>query len=767
MKMSWHLWLWLATAALAQTPTLVATRIYVDEPCAKARPTFYVDGVAYTAAVTLAWPEGSKHTLSLASPQTAGGQRCTFAGWVMVGRDGHEIASLDGLSIAVSAHRDVVAFKAVGTLEYQLQIQLVSESGGATGFACTPGPQYGKVYVNGTCFASSGELWVPAGAEVLLQAYAPQGFVFLGWQPDLGASTAAASKFTMNRPIVLSAIFAPAVRVTLATEPPGLELLADRTRVRTPVTLDWAENSRHTLAPVSPQMDEWGRWWVFESWSDGQPAQHTYVARASNVPDSITARFAPGVQVSLQTRPQGLKLEVDGRDNWPSLNFIWGVGSTHQLKAPAEQLWQGRRYVFAGWSNQGPAAQQIVVPPEARETGLRLTADYELLARLRIESTHAVTVQVNGSACRTPCVLEPRQGSVLELKPPTVVTLDEWRRLEFQGWADQTQPQRLWTAGPAEEVLHLNYQASYRVLAVVAPPEGATVRFEPSFPDSFYPEGSALRLIAEPRPGFRFERWDGDLTGSAPELALSVSEPRIVRAVLGRIPYVPPTGVRSAAAERPDPAVAPGSLIAIYGAHLAPEYAAGPDSPLAQSILGVTVALGDRLLPLKFVSPEQINAQLFSDLSEGDYTLKIRQPEREEVSAAVRVARNAPGLFTREEGGRAIALAMGQDGDLIGFTRPARRGEIVTLLGTGFGPYRVRVPDGFAVPESFEAQLEDEVEVMVGGRVFKPVWAGAATGQVGVVAIRIEISREIAGGELLLKMRVGGRESNTVVLPTE
>jgi hypothetical protein len=78
------------------------------------------------------------------------------------------------------------------------------------------------------------------------------------------------------------------------------------------------------------------------------------------------------------------------------------VGTTHQVAAPAEQVFRGRRWVFAGWSNGGPAAQSVTVPEEAAEAGLRLVVRYEMLARLRIESAHEVPVQVNGSTCRTP-----------------------------------------------------------------------------------------------------------------------------------------------------------------------------------------------------------------------------------------------------------------------------------------------------------------------------------------------------------------------------
>jgi len=357
---------------------------------------------------------------------------------------------------------------------------------------------------------------------------------------------------------------------------------------------------------------------------------------------------------------------------------------------------------------------------------------------------------------------------VLRLQAPQVVTVDEWRRLELQGWADQAAAERLWTAQAAEEVLYLNYQASYRVLALVAPPEGARVRFEPASTDGFYAAGSPVRLIAEPKPGFRFQRWDGDVGGLDPALDVTVSEPRIVRAVLEAVPYVPPSGVRNAAADRGEPGVAPGSLIAIYGANLAPEYAAGPESHLAQSLVGVTVSLGDRLLPLKFVAPEQINAQLFSDISEGDYSLKIRQPDRPELSVPLKVVRYAPALFSREQGGRQLALALHEDGSLVGFDSPAKRGEIVTVLGTGFGPYRVRVPDGFAAPEGLDAELLEPVQIAIGEQLLKALWAGAATGHVGVTAIRFRIGPELPpSGEVQLKMRVHDAETNAILLPVE
>ncbi len=71
--------------------------------------------------------------------------------------------------------------------------------------------------------------------------------------------------------------------------------------------------------------------------------------------------------------------------------------------------------------------------------------------------------------------------------------------------------------------------------------------------------------------------------------------------------------------------VAPGSIISIYGANLTSELKIGPSNPLSQTIDDMYVTVNGSILPLIFVSPTQINAQLLSTLGEGDYTLQVSQ----------------------------------------------------------------------------------------------------------------------------------------------
>jgi uncharacterized protein (TIGR03437 family) len=239
-------------------------------------------------------------------------------------------------------------------------------------------------------------------------------------------------------------------------------------------------------------------------------------------------------------------------------------------------------------------------------------------------------------------------------------------------------------------------------------------------------------------------------------------------ALLDRVAYISPAGVQNAAGETPEAIVAPGSIISIYGESLAEEAEVGPINPLAQTVGSLVVKFQDRLLPLYFVSPAQVNALLPSDIPDGDYSLAVVTSRGETVSADLKVARNAPGLFTRIIEDRTVALATRADGLPVAPGTPARRGELITLLGTGFGPYDQTPIDGFPVPKDPEYKLVDPVEILAGDSVYIPDWTGAAVGYSGLVELRFRIPDAWASGAAVdIAVRMGERMSNTVTLIVE
>ena len=141
---------------------------------------------------------------------------------------------------------------------------------------------------------------------------------------------------------------------------------------------------------------------------------------------------------------------------------------------------------------------------------------------------------------------------------------------------------------------------------------------------------------------------------------------------------------------------------------------------------------------------------------------------QQEISANFKVARNAPGLFAFFVDSKGYAVASHQDGKPVTPESPAKRGETITLFGTGFAPLLRAVPEGFTVPEGIVYGVSDKAELMAGDVVVPADSSVAATGMVGTIASKYKIGTQFpSGGGIPVKVRVNGQESNTVLLPVE
>lgn len=646
-----------------------------------------------------------------------------------------------------------------------------------------PAACYG-VSVNGTCYTAGGYAWLAAGSTVDIVASAAPGFAWTSWVGDLTnfGDGPSVELLKLNRPLVIRPVFSRATGIRIQTDPPNLSVMVDRTIVtEAPCSADhsltfyWAQGSMHALSPVSPQMGPHGEVWAFDSWSDGAEENRILtVPQGTGADVNLTLKYTQGIRVTFGTSPSGLKLAIDGRSNWPNYSFVWGLGSKHRISAPLQQAMDGRQYVFNHWGNGGPADQDFTVMPYDQQA--KTGAYYDILGQLRVESMPSgLSLTVDGAACVTPCTIDRAAGTVVKVSAPASIGIDDSSRLDFRGWADGGTGERTWTATTNADVLRANYVTSYRVQLVSDPAAAASFKFEPPSTDGFYPAGTNLTVTAEAAPGYKFKVWDSnDLQAPlAATQALYIGGPLTLRATFEEVAFVGNVG--NAAGPTPDPVVAAGSLIAITGHKLAQAYEAGPDNPLAQTIGGVTVQADDRLLPLFFVSPDQIKAQLPSDLGVGEHTLTVHRNGEADVSAKFTVRRNAPGLFSAPVDDKAFALALHADGKAVTTDNPAQHGEIITLLGTGFGPYHTPALDGFLLPDGFDVVLEDPVEIRVGDNiVLQPESVKAAVGYVGMVAVRLKIGDELPSAatvELRAAVKDPGdpegktfRESNKVLL---
>jgi uncharacterized protein (TIGR03437 family) len=465
-----------------------------------------------------------------------------------------------------------------------------------------------------------------------------------------------------------------------------------------------------------------------------------------------------------------LKLAVDGSDHWTSHNFVWGIGSKHHVSAPADQVdSRGRRYKFVNWSNGGDASQEVTVDESWISNSPRLTANYQLLGRLTLESSPSgMPLMVDGAECRTPCKIDRAAGTEVRFAAPTTETgLYENSRFRFVEWSDSSSTERMLQVPLDAQRITARYQLQYLLSVSSDPSDSVLWRMQPSSADSYFDADSDVAVRVESKPGFKFLGWGGDLQGPSTSGTVKMTAPRSIQAFLKRVPFLSSAAVRNAAADTSED-VAPGSIISIFGANLSFATEVGPANPLSQALAGVTVQVGSQLLPLFFVSPAQINAQLPYDLPEGSHRLSVRSEGQPEVSTEFKVVRNAPGLFHSRVQDRSLGAFLRQQGEPVTIGRPAKTDEIITLFATGLGPYDRKPPAGFALPEGTSFKLTDHVEIVMGGKSYVPEYAGPSAMSAGINSLRFRLTSEMNNAPILtLKVRVNGRESNEVLLPVE
>jgi len=801
----------------AQTAQAQSSTITISTTPSGAR--FAVDGAVYSQAANFNWPAGSEHVLVFitdpplpgqaanTSIQTSpdGGTIYSFSGWN--DNAGLLIPKSDPVQI-ITADPHVTSINAQLTVSYKVLLKfldppnnLAPVCGGAPGFVPAGELRPGIVYVGQGCYWASAVIFVQAGGQLTLNAFPFPGFVFLGWVMNFDSPTYLQS-ITVKGPMTIAPFFSPAKRVQFVTNPPGLQVTVDHTTVptrsnpdtsvacteRQPVSnltffpplcfgdFDFAPDSVHTVTGLTPQLDIGAKWWVYDAWKSvnalqkgSGPASNYSVDENVSTPDTVTVSYIAGAHVGFLTSPSGLKLTVDGRPNFPSYDFIWGIGSTHTVTAPATQYDKGgRQYTFRAWSNGGDPSQSVVVDQAAVDNGMLITATYNVLSRVIVQSSPTgQVVQVDGASCTTPCTVDRTNGTKLHITAPASIPLGDSARLDLLNWSDGGAADHTYTVNGDFTTVTAMYRSSYRLAASSNPSNGANFVFDPVSPDMFYPQDTQVTINASANGGFKFVHWGGDLTGSYPAGVLTMSVPHSIIAQLSRVPYIAPAGVRNAVGDTPGSAVAAGSLITIYGQSLAPTTEVGRVNPLAQAIAGVTVTVNDRILPLIYVSPEQINAQVPSDLPAGDYILQVHSQGQPDVSATFSVVRDAPGLFTQTLDSQTYAMAFHADGSVVTPDNPAKAGETVSLFGTGFGPYNGVVVDGFFPPVP-PPTLMDSVSISAGDQSPTAAFVGAAPGYSGVTLMKFKIPDGMPGETTVpVSVTVNGASSNTVMLPLQ
>jgi uncharacterized protein (TIGR03437 family) len=238
-------------------------------------------------------------------------------------------------------------------------------------------------------------------------------------------------------------------------------------------------------------------------------------------------------------------------------------------------------------------------------------------------------------------------------------------------------------------------------------------------------------------------------------------------------PLVASGGVLNAGSFQLNAAVAPGSLVSVFGQRMADGEAQADALPLPVLLAGTRVSIGGRSLPLVFSSPNQVNAVVPFDIAiNATHQLVVRRGTALSIPEPVSILGAQSGIFTKDRTGRgeAIVVVARQDGTqaLASPDFPAHAGDVLVIYCTGLGEVNPRAIAGSATPATPLSPIVEPVTVTLGGVDAEVLFAGLTPGFTGLYQINAVVPAGIqSAGPALLVIRQDGKSGPPVLVPIQ
>lgn len=425
-----------------------------------------LDGGSAPAPISLWWAADSDLLLNVSSPQVVGDTRYVFLSW----------------SDAGATNR---------TVRMSAPLNLTATFGTEHFFRLATVPAGRNLTVDGVTAAAPLAFWWAPGSRHDLNITSPQvvgdtRYLFVSWSDGRAINHVV----LVGGPLNLTASFSTEHRARVTTTPAGRQLVVDGSSVTPPASWWWAEGSNHTFDVQSPQAVSTTRY-QFASWSDGGAQRHTVTL---NGPVTLDGAFTVEYLAELFSSPSVLEVVVDGVHYPTPASLWWFSGSVHQVEAPSPQPAGTQRFVFANWSNGGPANQSVSAP-----ASFRLTATYVTEYEVTLETAPpGLDVLVDGTASPSPATAwwAPGEFHTIAAASPQLAGDVRW---SFLSWSDSgARSHSLTVSGP--RTISAQFQAEYLV-TFDSDPAGLPVEVDGSSgpaPRSFWWRAGETHQIGAP-----------------------------------------------------------------------------------------------------------------------------------------------------------------------------------------------------------------------------------------------------------------------------
>jgi len=214
--------------------------------------------------------------------------------------------------------------------------------------------------------------------------------------------------------------------------------------------------------------------------------------------------------------------------------------------------------------------------------------------------------------------------------------------------------------------------------------------------------------------------------------------------------------VTSAAGNAATGQVAPGEVIALYGA------AIGPAAPISASLAsgqapselaGVQVLMDGNPVPMLYAQNDQINAIVPFALANPTTDIVVRNNGTESNGGVLGVVRAQPDAFRYNT--RLWAAVLNQDGTINTAGNHATLGSVVAVYATGFGAMQPQPVDGQIITGSLPS-LTVPVKVLYAGQALEVTYAGPAPMLVaGAIQVNFRLPALTGTSEPMFQFAVG------------
>ena len=225
----------------------------------------------------------------------------------------------------------------------------------------------------------------------------------------------------------------------------------------------------------------------------------------------------------------------------------------------------------------------------------------------------------------------------------------------------------------------------------------------------------------------------------------------------------PQIGAVVSAADFKSPA-APGGLISIFGTNLSPTNQATSEIPLPTALAQSCLTVNGQPMPLIFVSPTQVNAQMPFQAF-GDVVMVVHTPGGVSPNFNLVVQNNAPAVFLSGSAGPLtdLPIVVRQSTNLlVTNSNPVHIGDTLTLYTTGLGAVSPLVANGLPAPSQPLANAVVQPVITLGGANMIVDYAGLAPGDVGVYQINVTVPGDAPQGLNVPLTITQGTNSQTI-----